>query len=105
MNKAQLRKMVGKEVYNRLKPEDIEFMLNTAGVVDFGIKNEEDIRDVKASVADVTIWLFAEYNPVVYKNVIPYHEAEFYCMEFPANGTVLKLANHLIHQIKEDWHE
>lgn len=105
MNKQQLRKMVGKEVYSKLSPDDINLITGTAGAIDFGIKNEEDIRDIKASVADVTIWLFAEYNPVVYKNVIPYQEAEFYCMEFPANGSVLKLANHLIHQIKEDWHE
>ena len=56
-------------------------------------------------VADVTIWLYSKYEPIVYQNVLPYHEAEFYCMRHFADGSILKIPNRLIEQIKEDWHE
>jgi hypothetical protein len=59
--------------------------------------------DEKELQATVTIWFFSEYNPIIYKNAVPYHEAEFYCLKFPDDGTVLKIANHLIIQIKEEW--
>lgn len=104
MDKEKLCKMIGEEVYNRLEPEDIEFMLNTAGAIDFGIIDEDDIHDVKAHVADVYVQLFSDYNPTPYRDVIPYHERDFYCLREPKTGFVYKIASHLIEEIREEWH-
>ena len=56
-------------------------------------------------VADVEVRLFSEYNPTSYRNVLPYHEDNFYCIRDPKTEVVQKIASHLIEAITEVWHE
>ena len=44
MEKEELIKNIGEELFNQLKPEDQELMLNTAGSIDFGYPVDLDIE-------------------------------------------------------------
>jgi len=45
MEKEELIKNIGEELFNQLKPEDQELMLNTAGSIDFGYPVDLDDVD------------------------------------------------------------
>ncbi len=119
MTEEELRAILGDDNYNKLSPEEVDFMLNTAGEFD-GIQCKTEVRkwyrkmvekgnkymsDREPAYADVFIWFYDKVQPQEYNCVFPYHEFNFYCVEDHENNTVYKFAHNTIYQIKEVWSE